>query len=343
MRFVLILSAALILVTPALALDIGDQAPPLAAETWLNGDAVSPDKPDGKTTYVVEFWATWCPPCKRSIPHLNTLHDRLSSQGVVIVGITSEPLEKVEPFAKKMEMRYRVALDTKNANDETWMAGISGIPHAFIVDGQGKVVWAGHPMDGLEEALTNVLAGTYNPEETKGFRQKEKELQGLLMEQDLEGALKLVQELIALDPKSFDYYEIKLGLLGQARDIEKMKATYREIYEAFPDSAQDLNTLAWGAVTSPFPMCDLEIAWKAASRAAELTKRGESAVLDTLARVHYAAGRIAEAIAVQEEALKLAANDEERADLQGTLDYYQSAAALREVIAKESAAQQAVP
>ncbi len=261
----------------------------------------------------------------------------------MIVGVTTEPLTTVEPFVKKMDMRYRVAIDSGKVTDETWMENVKGIPHAFIVDTNGIVVWAGHPMDGLEEALTNVLAGTYQPEEDKGVREKEQELQGLLMEQDFGGALTVVEELIALDGRSFDYYEMKIGLLGQTRDFDRIKTTYRQIYDAFQDSPEDLNTLAWMAVTSPFPICDLDVAWKAAQRAAELSKRQESAILDTLARVHYAAGEIAKAMNLQEEALKRAANDEERADLQATLDYYKSAAALRETIAKEAAAHEASP
>jgi thiol-disulfide isomerase/thioredoxin len=344
MRFMFILSAMLLAAASARALDVGDAAPPLAAETWLNGDAVSPDKPDGKTTCVVEFWATWCPPCKRSIPHLNELHDRLAGHGVAIIGVTTEPLTTVEPFVKKMEMRYRVAVDSKKTSEETWMEGVRGIPHAFIVDTNGVVVWAGHPMDGLEEALTNVLAGTYQPpKEDSRVREKEQELQGLLAEQNFDGALKIVEELIVLDAKSLDYYEMKLGLLGQLRSFDRIKTTYRQIYDAFQDSPEELNTLAWMAATSPFSTCDLDIAWKAAHRAADLTQRRESAILDTLARVHYAAGGIAEAMRLQEEALTRAANDKERAELQVTLDYYKSAAVLRETIAKDAAAQPGSP
>jgi thiol-disulfide isomerase/thioredoxin len=343
MRSLLVLSVGLFLATSALALNIGDKAPPLAADTWLNGKAVAPSAADGKTTYVVEFWATWCPPCKRSIPQLNEIHDRLAGQDVVIVGVTTEPISTVKPFMEKKEMRYRVAIDVSNANAATWMEGIRTIPHSFIVDTNGIVVWSGNPLDGLDGVLTNVLAGTYKPGSETAAREKQQKLQELLMGGDMEGAVKAVDELIALDPKNFEYYQTKLGILFQARSFGGVPAVYLEIYKAFEESAKELNTLARIAATSRFPMCDLDIAWKAANRAADLTHRQESPSLDTLARVHYAAGRIRDALTVQEEALKRATSDPERAELQYTLDYYKSAIALGETIAKEAAAQPPAP
>jgi thiol-disulfide isomerase/thioredoxin len=336
MRFGFSLLLALLLASPGYALSVGDKAPPVAADAWFNGPAVNPAEPDGKTTYIVEFWATWCPPCKKSIPHLNELQDRFAGQGVVIVGVSAEVPKTVEPFLKKMKMRYRVAIDTNGANESTYMEGVRGIPYAFIVDKNGVVAWSGHPLDNMDETLTEVLAGTYRMEEIRGVREKEQELQRLLMDQDFKGALKTVDKLIALDPKKFDYYEMKLGLLGQTRRPDQVKPLFAQTFKACQDSAKDLNTLAWMAATSPFMICDLELAWKAATRAAELSGRKESVVLDTLARVHYAAGAINEAMAIQQEALGVASNDEERDDLQATLNYYRSAAALRELIIKET-------
>jgi thiol-disulfide isomerase/thioredoxin len=76
--------------TSSHAIEPGGKAPDFTADVWINGTAANPAKPDGKTTYVLEFWATWCPPCKRSIPELNRLFQEYKDQNVVVIGVTSE-------------------------------------------------------------------------------------------------------------------------------------------------------------------------------------------------------------------------------------------------------------
>ena len=152
------------LLTAVHAAQLGDDAAPLAIAEWVKGAPV--DVKDGKAIYVVEFWATWCPPCRASIPHLSELQAKLKNQGVVMVGISDEKADKVKPFVTEQgaKMDYRVALDQDGQTYKSYMGGfgIGGIPHAFIVNKQGKIVWHGHPMAGLDEALEAILAGTYD-------------------------------------------------------------------------------------------------------------------------------------------------------------------------------------
>ena len=143
----------------AFGLEIGDKAPPLKVKKWIVGRPVTPNKPDGKTVYVVEFWATWCPPCRRSIPHLNKLHERYKDKGLVIVGITAESEKKVKPFAKRMKMKYNVGIDANRATGSVYMKGVRGIPHAFVIGKDGKVAWSGHPMAGMDRVIAQLLAG----------------------------------------------------------------------------------------------------------------------------------------------------------------------------------------
>lgn len=153
-----------VLTTSALAARLGDPAAPLSIKEWVKGKAV--DIKDGKNIYVVEFWATWCPPCRTSIPHLTELQKKFKDKGVVIVGISDETADKVKPFVEKMAdtMDYVVALDDERKSNEGYMKayGQGGIPTAFIVGKDGKVLWVGHPMDGLDQAVQQVAEGKYD-------------------------------------------------------------------------------------------------------------------------------------------------------------------------------------
>jgi thiol-disulfide isomerase/thioredoxin len=143
---------------------IGDAAAPLKIKEWVKGKAV--DVKDGKNLYVVEFWATWCGPCRVSIPHLTELQKQFKDKGVVVVGVSDETLDKVKPFVESEagKMDYVVAIDDERATSKGYMEayGQNGIPHAFVVGKDGKVIWHGHPMAGLDKAIEEMVAGKYD-------------------------------------------------------------------------------------------------------------------------------------------------------------------------------------
>ena len=153
-----LLAAAIALVTPtaARALDVGDPMPPIAVKKWVANTPVTASTLRGKVV-VVEFWATWCPPCRQSIPHLNKLHDEYGKKGVVICGITQEEEGTVADFMKTLPMKYHVGIDSGQTST-VYMKGVNGIPHAFVINRSGKVAWAGHPMSGMD-AVIEKLAG----------------------------------------------------------------------------------------------------------------------------------------------------------------------------------------
>ncbi len=147
---------------PAATLKVGDPAPKLAPAKWIQGDAITAFEP-GKL-YVVEFWATWCGPCRASIPHLSEMNTKFKDKGVVFIGqnVWEEKADAAVPFVKKMgdKMNYNVATDTEDKTmATTWLtaAGQDGIPSAFLVDQTGKIAWIGHPMNGLDKAIEAAL------------------------------------------------------------------------------------------------------------------------------------------------------------------------------------------
>ena len=90
------------------AASIGDPAPAVFPERWVKGSPVKIGP--GTNIFVVEFWATWCGPCKRSIPHLTELQRKYADKGVIFVGFSDEKMETVQPFvtAQGGNMDYRL-------------------------------------------------------------------------------------------------------------------------------------------------------------------------------------------------------------------------------------------
>ena len=141
----------------------GGPAAPLNIQEWVKGKPV--DVKDGKNIYVVEFWATWCPPCRQSIPHLTTIQKDFKDKGVVVIGVSDERPSTVKPFVKKMgdQMDYTVAVDDSGKTFKDYMKayGQNGIPHAFIIGKDGNIIWHGHPMAGLDKVLSKIVAGKF--------------------------------------------------------------------------------------------------------------------------------------------------------------------------------------
>lgn len=192
-------------ISQANAAELGDKAAKISVAKWIKGEAV--DVTDGKNIYVVEFWATWCPPCRVSIPHLTKLQKKFGDKGVVFIGISDEDEDTVKPFVAKMgeQMDYRVAVDDHDKSSKAYMAafGINGIPHAFVVDKAGRIVWQGHPMADLEKTLQAMVDGKYDMEKAKKRLQAE-ELFRKFVQAVAEGEEKakltaMAKELEALD------------------------------------------------------------------------------------------------------------------------------------------------
>jgi len=142
--------ALLLLATPACAGGNVGKSVPAAKLTYVSNQADTTGK-----AYILEFWATWCGPCRKSIPHLNELYAKYKDRGLVIVGVTNEEADVVKGFMKKVPMNYTVAIDA--ADTLSSFFGIQGIPHACVVDKSGKVVWDGHPASLTEDVIEKVL------------------------------------------------------------------------------------------------------------------------------------------------------------------------------------------
>jgi len=143
----------------------GDAAPELKIKEWVQGGPFSLKGGAGQSIIVIEFWQTDCPHCLESLPYLSILQEKYKKEGVAFIGITSEDAETVQAFLKgNQDAEYALAVDDDDKTYDRYMGmfNVSGVPHAFIVGREGRVLWQGHPMDDLDVVLEQVVTGRYD-------------------------------------------------------------------------------------------------------------------------------------------------------------------------------------
>lgn len=86
---------------------------------------------------LVNFWATWCPPCRKEIPDLSSLYSQFENKGFVVLAISDEERAKVEPFVRDQRMKYPVLLDAGRKVTEQF--AVDGIPKSFVYDREGRL------------------------------------------------------------------------------------------------------------------------------------------------------------------------------------------------------------
>ncbi len=275
-------------------LTIGDTAPPIDIAHWIKGEKV--DEFESGKVYVVEFWATWCGPCRASMPHLSKLQEQYTDYDVTFIGVSDENLQTVVSFLFKEDKkdgkinndrtRYTLTADPDKSvmNDYFRAAGQRGIPTAFIIGKDTKVEWIGHPMT-MDEPLEAVVKDTWDRDEFKTKFQRDRQVQEQLMERQ-------------------KHFAAAMGAEDWATAVE-----------LYWDSAGGLNQVAWKIVDDAnVKNRDFEVAMKAAKRANELSEKRDAAILDTLARVYYETGDVKSALKWQRLAAESLTGTEPFAD-----------------------------
>jgi thiol-disulfide isomerase/thioredoxin len=138
---------------------VGKLLPPLDAGGWINTKTpLTADDLRGKIV-LVDFWASDCLPCLHAIPELIQFNKRYRDEGVMIVGLSDESGQRAAHLKALIETRD--GLDWPNGYDAVMayeVLGIYGTPTYLLYDRSGRSVWGGHSLDGLEDAVTALLA-----------------------------------------------------------------------------------------------------------------------------------------------------------------------------------------
>ncbi len=322
-----------VVTTPSIAaptLKVGSTAPSLPVAKWVKGTPIT--KFDPNKIYVVEFWATWCVPCKMSIPHITELAKKYLGK-ITFTGISisenrdpadagsSAYIPKVVAFVQNMgsKMAYNVAIDgPKSETADAWMnaAQQETIPSAFVVDHK-KIVWIGRPME-MDDVLSQVVAGKFDAAAAERKRAADEaernELnQNAVKASDLIRAGNVTEADKILDTIVSQHPQLKLGarmmkfsvlLKYHEDDAYKLAKTYLE--SDLKDNPDFMSRMAWMIVTdAKLKSPDYKLALTMAERGDEVTKHEEPQFLDVLAAALAKNGRHEEAVATQQKVVEL--------------------------------------
>jgi thiol-disulfide isomerase/thioredoxin len=313
----------ILLLAPLSALDVGETAPALDGVTWVQGDPVAST---GGVT-VVEFWASWCGPCRTTVPHLAELQAQYPTAR--IVGISQEDEAAVAGFLKETPaMTYRVGRIDASGHD-AWMGNDNGIPHAFVLNTEGVVLWEGHPGQ-MDAPLAAIVGGTYDVATQLAVAEDQRALEAAVGGDapDLPAAKAAIARLLARDPVDERAVNMRVAIARHEND----QAGVRAFIAALPldrMGADHANQLAWDLATDDdLEGRHLDLALRLVDRSLTLDP-GDARAIDTRARILFHLGLVELAIAEQERA---AAADPEDKFFSNVLAHYRQVLVWRQAL-----------
>lgn len=252
---------------------VGSQAPALDIEHWIsNGqDAFKPvTEFEPGYVYVVEFWATWCPPCIASMPHLAEAQGKYKDQKVQLISVSDEDLDTVNEFLEgnvrgsedqtyaQLTSAYCLTADPDKSVHADYMdaSNQSGIPTAFIIGKTGLVEWIGHPTE-MDKPLEQIVAGTWDLEAAIKEAEEAAEAQRALQEVfekfqqgEFEEGVELLDKVISTtkdERMAKQLRGMKLNVMLQSGSFEEsdVMPVAKEFLKSVESEPRAVNNVTW--------------------------------------------------------------------------------------------------
>lgn len=258
-------------------------------------------------------------------------------KNVTIIAVTDETPEVVKPFVLGMgkKMEYTVVIDDNKQTSRDWMqaAGQNGIPASFVVDGEGKIAFIGHPME-LDAVIPKVASGRFDPELEKQAKPLLDQLDWAVRMRDWQAYDNYVSQVIELSPRIFADVAIKkfrVLLLNKGDVAGAIAYLTDEFSNTYADDAETLSKLAEMILTDSTilkaaPEELKPVALDLAEQAADSSNEPDA--MRVYAMALYQNGRAEEAIAVQKKAYFMV-EPEQKEEYRRLLEQYQSQTAKR--------------
>jgi peroxiredoxin len=155
-NLVILVSAVVVFLTGCGKDQSARPAPDFTLKT-PDGQAVRLSEHMGKSVVLLDFSATWCPPCALAVPSLKKLHEKAAGKLVVIAVDVNEPVEAVLGYVRRMGIEHTVLLDPDGAVAREY--GIEGFPTFVVIDLEGRVRYYGHDVSEAGDVIGKLLGG----------------------------------------------------------------------------------------------------------------------------------------------------------------------------------------
>lgn len=160
----------------------------------LDGKTLSPKELKGKVV-LLDFWATWCPPCREEVPHMVKINEEYGSKGLQIIGVSLDrSIGDMKPFVAQNKMTWQHTFDGRGTLSKQF--GADSIPRVFLFSPDGVLRWTGHPAN-LDKHLKEVFE-KYPPEVVDEKTQREAQASAALGEAEKLRAAKKHEQAYAM-------------------------------------------------------------------------------------------------------------------------------------------------
>jgi len=340
--FTVALLTLLAAATSAQALSVGDVPPPVTITDWVKGKPMDVFKDNKGKVIVLEFWATWCPPCIQLIPDNTEFYQKYKDKGLVFVSITDmgrgQTLKTVQEFVGRQgdKMNYPVAFDSTQRTTLAYEA--YGLPHGVVIGKDGRIVWMGHPGDPqMKQIVVDLLEDRYDSDAAIKKAALSNQLEKLtndvymaMQQGKVEEALAATDRMLDLDPANFDAMQFRVAIfVDELQDMERMRAWAEKFIESRAGNAEALVKIAHLMLAIPnMDERQPDLAVKAAQAAYAADSKSPD-ILQAIAMVYYQIGDLPAALRYQQQAVDHAEGDAST-EAKSALKFFQTCQSLRE-------------